>query len=112
MTAATPRTASTGPELRQLLAAVGALILAVALLVAVTVSRQASSQTGSSPAGVATSGGHDHGWSSSTEGSKSLVVRDLIVTGSDGGAIRYTGIPYPAPEHKGTGGANGTRFPQ
>ena len=109
MTAATPRTASTGPELRQLLAAVGALILAVALLVAVTVSRQASSQTGSSPAGVATSGGHDHGWSSSTEGSKNVVM-----TPSDFGAIRfrYTGIPYPAPEHKGTGGANGTRFPQ
>jgi len=63
MSAATPRTISNAPDLRQLLAAVGALILAVALLVAVTISRQSSFEATSAVAPATVN--HDHGWSSS-----------------------------------------------
>ena len=86
MSAATPRTISNAPDLRQLLAAVGALILAVALLVAVTISRQSSFEA-SAPAAVSASVAHDHGWSASS-GSQ-----DLVVSTANGG-IQYTGIPY------------------
>jgi hypothetical protein len=85
MSAATPRTISNAPDLRQLLAAVGALILAVALLVAVTISRQSSFEATS--AGAPATVNHDHGWSSSA-GSQ-----DLVVSTANGG-IQYTGIPY------------------
>ena len=85
MSAATPRTISNAPDLRQLLVAVGALILAVALLVAVTISRQASSET--TAAAVPATVTHDHGWSSSA-GSQ-----DLVVSTPNGG-IQYMGIPY------------------
>jgi hypothetical protein len=85
MSAATPRTISNAPDLRQLLAAVGALILAVALLVAVTISRQASFEATSAVAPATVN--HDHGWSSSA-GSQ-----DLVVSTANGG-IQYTGIPY------------------
>ena len=91
MSAATPRTISNAPDLRQLLAAVGALILAVALLVAVTISRQASVGTTSAPAAVPASGAYDHGWSSAA-GSQ-----DLVVSTGNGGLV-YTGIPYAAPD--------------
>ena len=87
MSAATPRTISNAPDLRQLLAAVGALILAVALLVAVTISRQSSFEATSAPAAVPASVAHDHGWSTSA-GSQ-----DLVVSNANGG-IQYTGIPY------------------
>ena len=95
MSAATPRTISNAPDLRQLLAAVGALILAVALLVAVTISRQASFGSTSAPAAVPASVAHDHGWSTST-GSQ-----DLVVSTGNGGLV-YTGIPYAAPDSVGT----------
>jgi hypothetical protein len=91
MSAATPRTISNAPDLRQLLVAVGALILAVALLVAVTISRQSSLSTTSAPAAVPASVAHDHGWSASS-GSQ-----DLVVSTANGG-ITYTGIPYAAPD--------------
>ena len=87
MSAATPRTISNAPDLRQLLAAVGALILAVALLVAVTISRQTSFEATSAPAAVPASVAHDHGWSLSTG------AQDLVVS-SESGGIQYTGIPY------------------
>jgi hypothetical protein len=135
MSAATPRTISNAPDLRQLLAAVGALILAVALLVAVTISRQSSFEATSAVAPATVT--HDHGWSSSA-GSQ-----DLVVSTANGG-IQYTGIPYvtfPRPiapvatgivsapgefrlapgnlqpvgvvgATTGQGGSNGTRFPQ
>ena len=85
MSAATPRTISNAPDLRQLLVAVGALILAVALLVAVTISRQTSFEA--APAAAPATVNHDHGWSSSA-GSQ-----DLVVSTDDGGIV-YTGIPY------------------
>ena len=87
MSAATPRTISNAPDLRQLLAAVGALILAVALLVAVTISRQTSFEATSAPAAIPASVAHDHGWSVSNG------AQDLIVS-SESGGIRYMGIPY------------------
>ncbi len=85
MSAATPRTISNAPDLRQLLAAVGALILAVALLVAVTISQQSSFEATSAVAPATVN--HDHGWSSSA-GSQNLVVSTA------NGGIQYTGIPY------------------
>ena len=134
MSAATPRTISNAPDLRQLLAAVGALILAVALLVAVTISQQSSFEATSAVAPATVN--HDHGWSTSA-GSQNLVVS------TENGGIQYTGIPYvtfpasapvetgivPAPGEfrlapgnlqpvgvvsatTGQGGSNGTRFPQ
>jgi len=157
MSASTPRTISNAPDLRQLLAAIGALVLAVALLVAVTISRQTSFE-GSAPAAVNTSA-HDHGWSSAS-GAQDLIVSTAnggirytgipyavpggvetgirlapavgefrlapgnqqpigvvrpttgLVVATQNGGILYTGIPYPAPETGGTGGSNGTRFPQ
>jgi hypothetical protein len=127
MSATTPRTISNAPDLRQLLIAVGALILAVALLVAVTVSQRMSFQATSAPAAVSMSA-PDHGWSSapgaqdvSRTGPGGLVFTgipyignaagDLVVRTANGG-IRYTGIPYPAPETDRQGGSNGTRFAQ
>jgi hypothetical protein len=94
MSAATPRTISNAPDLRQLLAAVGALILAVALLVAVTISRQSSFPTTSAPAAVPASVAHDHGWSASA-GSQ-----DLVVSNANGGIV-YMGIPYAVPDSVG-----------
>ena len=75
MTAATPRTASGAPDLRRVGVALGAMTLAVALLVTVAVVR---------PAGGSTTTVTGEG-------------RKLIVKGTNGGAIRYTGIPYAAP---------------
>ena len=75
MTAAAPRTANGTPDLRRVGVALGALTLAVALLVTVAVVR---------PAGGSTTTVTGQG-------------RELIVKGTNGGAIRYTGIPYAAP---------------
>lgn len=98
MSAATPRTISNAPDLRQLLAAVGALILAVALLVAVTFSRQASFQaatTVAEPASVS----FDHGWSSAATSTAvpSVNASTGFVVASPQGGILYMGIPYTAP---------------
>ncbi|HEX5827294.1 MAG TPA: hypothetical protein VFY23_07225 [Candidatus Limnocylindrales bacterium] len=99
MSATVSRTGQATLEMRQLLVALFALIVAVALVVAVAVSRQPSAgatiaATGAQPVV------HDHGWSSTTTGQ----LRS--------GGLIYTGIPYPAPDQGqgGTGGANGTRF--
>ena len=120
MSAATPRTVSTAPDFRQLLVVVGALALAVALVAAISLSRQVSLQGASSavPASVA----HDHGWSDAS-GSRELIVSSLRYTGipySTGdrgfvispkhGGIKFVGIPYPAPGGVSEGGSNGTRF--
>jgi len=75
MTAAAPRTATGTPDLRRVGVALGALTLAVALLATVAVVR---------PAG---------GPSAASSGA----AHELIVNGTNGGAIRYTGIPYAAP---------------
>ena len=120
MSAATPRTVSTAPDFRQLLVVVGALALAVALVAAISLSRQVSLQGASSavPASVA----HDHGWSDAS-GSQELIVSSLRYTGipyptgdrgfvisPKHGGIKFVGIPYPAPGGVSEGGSNGTRF--
>jgi hypothetical protein len=75
MTAAAPRIAQGTPDLRRIGVVVGALTLAVALLVAMAVVRPAGG-----PSGASSSQAHE-----------------LVVKGTNGGAIRYTGIPYAAP---------------
>jgi len=122
MSATTPRTISNAPDLRQLMVAIGALILAVAAMVAVTFSQQASFQATSAPAAVPASVAHDRGWSSTgslgTASEGGLVYTgipyvtpsgDLVVRTANGG-IRYTGIPYPAAETTYQGRSNGTRL--
>ena len=76
MSATTPRLAQGSSDQRRLLAALGLVAVAVAILVAVAFGQQAL-RSSSAPA---VNGAHD-----------------LIVKGTNGGAIRYTGIPYPAP---------------
>ena len=78
MTAATPRTANRTPDLRRVGVAVGAMTLAVALVVTVAVVRQAGSSSATTP----------------------VKSDNLIVTGTNGGGINYTGIPYPAPRQR------------
>ena len=86
MSAATPRTISNAPDLRQLLAAVGALILAVALLVAVTISRQTVVRGRPRPRFPPRS-------PTTTAGAPAPASQDLVVSSANGG-IQYTGIPY------------------
>lgn len=109
MSATTPRTISNAPDLRQLLAAVGALILAVALLVVVTFSRQASFQASTSVAEPAVA--FDHGWSTAAaqratapvvNGSTGFVVGQQAATAGSTAlsypaivAMRNAGIPVP-----------------
>ena len=76
MSATTPRLAQGSSDQRRLLAALGLVAVAVAILVAVAFGQQAL-RSSSAPA---VNGTHD-----------------LIVKGTNGGAIRYTGIPYPVP---------------
>jgi hypothetical protein len=126
MSAATPRTISNAPDLRRLLALVGALALAVGLVAAVSLGRQVSlpGSTSAIPATVA----HDHGWSDAS-GSQELIVstanggirymgipyptgdRGFVVSPKHGG-IKFVGIPYPAPGGGSEAGSNGTRFAQ
>jgi hypothetical protein len=138
MSATTPRTISNAPDLRQLMAAVGALILAVALLVAVTLSRQVTFQA-AAPAAEPATVAFDHGWSTAAvqrtaspavNSSTGFVVKPstggilymgipypapasttqgLLVATQNGG-IRYMGIPYPAPGTDVRSGSNGTQF--
>jgi hypothetical protein len=92
---ASTRTVGTAPELRQLGLAVGALIVAVALLVAFAISRSTTVTTPAAPAEVPFSVAHDHGWITATGGAQQLVIR-----GENGGGLLYTGIPYPAPRNE------------
>ena len=123
MSASMPRTASTAPDMRQVLVAVIGLILAVGLLVTVMIGRQVTSEASTTQA-IPASVAHDHGWSASTS-SHDLVVGSLRYTGipyptgdrglvveSANGGIRYTSIPSPAPGTDRQGGSNGTRFAQ
>ena len=90
---AAPRTVSTAPDLRSLALAFGAVIAAAAIVLAVALARPASIQA---PASVAPATAQfDHGWSSATSG-----TRALTVSGTRGGGILYTGIPYQAYEGK------------
>ena len=127
MSASAPRAISTAPDMRPLLVAVGGLMLAVALLVAVAITGPLSLQGSTAPA-IPASVAHDHGWSSAA-GSQDLVVRSAnggirytgipyptgdrgLVVPTEHSGIRYTGIPYPAPGSDRQGGSNGTRFAQ
>jgi hypothetical protein len=97
MSATTPRTISNAPDLRQLLAAVGALILAVALLVVVAFSRQASFQASTSVAEPAVA--FDHGWS--TAGTQRVVSPTVngstgFVVGRQAATAASTSLSYPA----------------
>jgi len=105
MSATAPRTISNAPDARQLGVAVGALIIAVALVVGVTVSRQASS-TSTAPLAAPAPAVHDHGWSESAP----LAAPGLVVRGTEGGGIQYTGIPQSAPDSTPISGGRGTRF--
>ena len=125
MSAATPRTVSTAPDLRNLGIALGALILAVALVVAVTVARQASIPS-EPQAGASVPTTHDHGWSTAAGGATGLVIAGsnggglqytgipyangtITISGTYAGGLQYTGIPYPAPDDT-VGGGRGTRI--
>jgi len=76
MSATAPRLAQGTSDQRRLFAVLGMVALAVAILVAVAFGQQVL-RSSTAPAA---NGAHD-----------------LIVKGTNGGAIRYTGIPYPAP---------------
>ena len=90
MSAATPRIASNAPDQRMLFAALGAIILAIALVVAFAISRPATVKTPSAPA-VTAPALSDHGWSATDTGSSTLIIR-----GTNGGGLEYRGIPQPA----------------
>jgi expansin (peptidoglycan-binding protein) len=91
---AAPRTVSTAPDLRSLALAFGAVIAAAAIVLAVALARPASIQAPASVA-PATTTQWDHGTTSATSG-----TRALTVSGTRGGGILYTGIPYQAYEGK------------
>jgi hypothetical protein len=111
MSAAAPRTAQETPDMRRVGVAIGALTLAIALVVAGTAIRQAGTQSVAVPA---------HAQELSVGGYTGIPYtpsahKELSVGG-------YTGIPYtpsahdatpsPLPAlHGGRVGSNGTRFP-
>jgi hypothetical protein len=107
MSATVTRSSQATPDVRQAGAALGALALAVALVVAVAAGRQSTSQADTAPLGVAAPVVHDHGWSSAGTQPGQITVR-----GTSGGGITYTGIPYPVPANPPAGGGNGSRFAQ
>jgi hypothetical protein len=118
MSAAAPRTISNAPDVRQLGVAVGALILAVALLVAVTVSRPASSAS-TAPLAAPAPAVHDRGWEAAPLAAPAhdngweatgAAEPGLVISGTQGGGIQYTGIPYSAPDSTPVSGGRGTRF--
>jgi hypothetical protein len=89
MSVLAPRIEQGTTDQRRLLAAVGILTLAVALLVAVTISQQIALR--SAPAQA--NGAHE-----------------LIINSPSGGSLRYTGIPYP-PRSQVVGGTQYTGIP-
>jgi hypothetical protein len=134
MSAATRTTPAT-PDLRRASAALGVLALAATLVVAVGFSQASSTKSQAAPVAAPAPAVHDHGWSTAgTSGSgQELIIRgsnggglnytgipypapgsgqELIIRGSNGGGLNYTGIPYPAPAGRSAGGANRTRLAQ
>ena len=119
MSATAPRTVSNAPDVRQLGVAVGALILAVALVVAVTVSRQAAS-TSTAPLAAPVPVVHDHGWSESVPFAGAAhdngwattdASAPILITRSTGAGTLYTGIPYtPSRSIDQIQGGRGTRI--
>ena len=124
------RTVSTAPDLRQYALGLGVVLAAIAIVVAVALARPASVKA---PAPVAPAAVQfDHGWSSAASSSRSLIVsgtkggginytgipyqavqrqHPYIIRGTTGGAILYTGIPS-APDSAPANGGRGTRFEQ
>jgi hypothetical protein len=92
---AAPRTVSTAPDLRGLGLALGAVLIAVAVIVAVALVRPATTKAPAAPAAPAAVQ-FDHGWSSAAS-----ATRSLTVSGTKGGGLIYTGIPYPAKASEG-----------
>ena len=90
MSAATRTTPAT-PDMRRAGAALAALTVAVGLVVAVGFSQASSTRSQASPVAGSAPVAHDHGWSTAAG-----TGQELIITGSNGGSLRYTGIPYPA----------------
>ena len=90
MSAATPRLASNAPEQRYLLVALGAIAFAIAIVVALAIARPFAAPA-PKPVAAPAPAVFDHGWSSSASASSILVVR-----GTNGGGLQYTGIPQPA----------------
>jgi hypothetical protein len=130
MSATVSRTNQASPDMRQVTIALGALTLAVAMLVGVTVVRQSSGQADAAPLAVTAPVVHDRGWSSAGSEPAVLKIRgtsggsltytgipyaapgELTVNGTGGGSLNYTGIPSAAPGSGTTGGGNGTRLAQ
>ncbi len=106
MSAAT-RTTPAAPDMRRAGAALGALTLAVAVVAAVAFSQASSTRSQATPAAGAAPAAHDHGWSTAAGNGQELIIR-----GSNGGGLNYTGIPYPAPGSGQDGVVNGTRLAQ
>ena len=92
MSATATRPATSDLDQRRLGIAMGALILAVALLVVATVARQVSTDTPSVPATVSTSVTHDSGAITSTR--RAPLSMDAITFE---GGLTYTGIPWAGP---------------
>jgi hypothetical protein len=106
MSAAT-RTAPATPDMRRAGAALGALTLAVGLVVAVGISQASSTRSQANPVAGSAPVAHDHGWSTAAG-----TGQEPVINGSNGGSLRYTGIPYPAAGSNRAGGVNGTRLAQ
>jgi hypothetical protein len=128
--------------MRQLGVALGALILAVALLVAVAIGQQAASQSTTLPAAGSAPVVHDHGWIDATYQAPAVLhdhgwidasykaTRPFIPRGQfdkahasggpvtlsypaiEGGGTLFTGIPYVPTVRDAGSGSNGTRFAQ
>jgi hypothetical protein len=90
MSAATRTTPAT-PDMRRAGAALAALTVAVGLVVAVGFSQASSTKSQANPVAGSAPVVHDHGWSTAAG-----TGQELIINGSNGGSLRYTGIPYPA----------------
>lgn len=141
MSAAAPRTAQATPDMRQLGVALGALTLAIALIVAVAFSQQSASLSTTLPAAGSAPVVHDRGWVNASYETAPVVhdrgwvessyetVPAIRGNGFDkahapagsiqvinpvqsGGGTLYTGIPYVPTVRDASGGSNGTRFPQ
>jgi hypothetical protein len=126
---AAPRTVSTAPDLRSLGLALGAVLVAIAIVAVVAFARPTSTTAPSVAAAPAANFDHgtssvpvfsasqlDHGTSSATS-SRSTVIpyqavqRGVTVSGTRGGGVLYTGIPSTTPDSAPNGG-RGTRIAQ
>lgn len=116
MSAATPRIASNAPDQRQLLLALGSLIAVVAFVVVVMAAQRTTVTTPAAPAAPAPIA-HDHGWSQDVPvtfkahdngwSETDKAAPGLVIPGTNGGGLNFTGIPYTAPKGLVVEGSNG-----